>query len=359
MHGDGKPSVPRVEVPRGKPLPGEWLWTTRAGSEQDVVDEFTLGFGPDKAKVLGPALVRSRGAPTSREGGVDLTFARQGFRIVAEPAGTLDAMARGAARALAPQLAGDAPWTLSAWVPDADGSNPLGPVAEALEARTVALLDEDDAMRARRVPLAALPRSGALLAQLALAGPERAFAGLVRSEDALSLAPGGRARMRVGGERPSRAARKVEEALAWLGMAPGAGETCVDLGAAPGGWSWALLDRRAKVIAVDPAELRPDIARHRSMVHHKENAFQFVPEEPVDWLFCDMAWRPLEVAQLLAKWGRRRWTRLVVANLKLPMKTKAATVHDLVQVLAGGGWQQIRTRQLYHDRDEITLTAHL
>jgi 23S rRNA (cytidine2498-2'-O)-methyltransferase len=165
--------------------------------------------------------------------------------------------------------------------------------------------------------------------------------------------------MRVGGERPSRAARKVEEALAWLGVAPGPGEVCVDLGAAPGGWSWVLLERRAKVIAVDPAKLRPDIARHRSLVHHEASAFQYAPEEPVDWLFCDMAWKPLEVAQLLAKWGRRRWARILVANLKLPMKKKAATVDDLRQVIAGGGWQRIRTRQLYHDRDEITLTAHL
>jgi 23S rRNA (cytidine2498-2'-O)-methyltransferase len=181
--------------------------------------------------------------------------------------------------------------------------------------------------------------------------------GVVTIRDAVSRFPGGRARMRVDAERPSRAARKVEEALAWMGVAPGAGEVCVDLGAAPGGWSWALLDRRARVIAVDPAELRPDIARHRGLRHEKKSAFGYEPDEPVDWLFCDMAWRPLEAAQLLAKWGRRRWARMLVANLKLPMKKKAAMVEELRAIVHGGGWRRVRTRQLYHDRDEITLTA--
>jgi 23S rRNA (cytidine2498-2'-O)-methyltransferase len=347
-------------VPHGPPLGGEWLWTSRPGSEGDVAEEIALALGDGRARVLGPALVRSRGAPTAREGGIELTFARQGFEIAAELAsGDPGALAAGCAERLCSLLAPAASWSLAAWVPDTDQQNPLQPDAQALEERVLAALSRSAELAAKRVPVAMIPKSGATYAQIALLAPDRAIVGSVRSEDALTFAPGGRARMRLGSERPSRAARKVEEALAWLGVSPGPGETCVDLGAAPGGWSWVLLERRAKVIAVDPAELRPDIARHRSLVHRKASAFQFTPEEPVDWLFCDMAWRPLEVAQLLAKWGRRRWARLLVANLKLPMKTKARTVADLRSVIAGGGWQRIRARQLYHDRDEITVTAHL
>ncbi|MDQ3037307.1 MAG: 23S rRNA (cytidine(2498)-2'-O)-methyltransferase RlmM [Myxococcota bacterium] len=343
-------------IEAGKPLDGEWLWTTRPGSEQDVVDEITLALGADRARVLGPAVVRSRGAPTVKDGGIDLTFARQGFRIAGEARGDREALVRGCADAIERVAAGEHEWALAAWVPDTDALNPLAPQAQAIEE---AVADALEPKLPNRVAITALPSAGAIYAQIALVARDHAIAGTVKTELALGLAHGGRARMRVGGERPSRAARKVEEALAWLGVAPGAGEVCVDLGAAPGGWSWVLLDRRAKVIAIDPAELRPDIARNRNLVHHKESAFQYAPEEPADWLFCDMAWKPLEVAQLLAKWGRRRWARILVANLKLPMKKKAATVADLKQVIAGGGWQRIRARQLYHDRDEITLTAHL
>ena len=40
------------------------------------------------------------------------------------------------------------------------------------------------------------------------------------------------------------------------------------------------------------------------------------------------------------------------------MKRKAETVRELREIVAGGGWKRVRTRQLYHDRDEITLTAY-
>lgn len=347
-------SVPRVPIERGKPLTGPWLWTTRPFSEKDLADE--LALGSTRVSVLGPALVRSVGAPTFKEGGLDLTFARQGFKIDGEAKGERSKLTSECVQAIRSAVQGANAWALSAWVPDTDALNPLAPMALAIETDVIAALDREIP---HRVEPTSLPNAGAVYAQIALLGPEHAIVGSVPSDVALSLTPGGRARMRVGGERPSRAARKVEEALSWLGVAPGAGEVCVDLGAAPGGWSWALLDRRAKVIAVDPAELRADIARHRSLVHHKASAFQYAPLEPVDWLFCDMAWKPLEVAQLLAKWGRRRWARMLVANLKLPMKQKAETVMDLRSVIAGGGWRRIRTRQLYHDRDEITLTAYL
>lgn len=343
-------------------MEGEWLWTTRPGSERDLVDEITMLLGPERARVLGPALVRSQGAPTAQDGPIDLVFARQGFRIAGEIVAPAEERAAQCAAVLARLLGGDArPWALSGWVPDTEALNPLSAEATALEERVGAALAADPAIATRRVELRALPRTGGVLAQLALVGPDRVIVGAVDSERALTLAPGGRSRMRVRGDRPSRAARKIEEAFAWLGVAPGPGDVCVDLGAAPGGWTWALLERRAKVIAVDPAELRLDLdrVRARNLVHHPMSAFQFTPEEPVDWLFCDMAWRPLEVAQLLAKWARRRWARILVANLKLPMRKKAAMVEDLRQVLAGGGWQRIRARQLYHDRAEVTVTAFL
>jgi 23S rRNA (cytidine2498-2'-O)-methyltransferase len=70
-----------------------------------------------------------------------------------------------------------------------------------------------------------------------------------------------------------------------------------------------------------------------------------------------MVWRPIEVAQMLGRWARQRQTRMLVANFKLPMKRKAEQVEQIRASLAAAGFTKIRTRQLYHDRDEITLTA--
>ena len=60
---------------------------------------------------------------------------------------------------------------------------------------------------------------------------------------------------------PSRAYLKLWEALTLIGRHPKPGETCIDLGASPGGWSWALSKMGAHVISVDRAELAPEIAR--------------------------------------------------------------------------------------------------
>jgi 23S rRNA (cytidine2498-2'-O)-methyltransferase len=196
------------------------------------------------------------------------------------------------------------------------------------------------------------------LAQVAVLDTQRFAAGVMYGNRTPSLAKGGRTRVRVAADAPSRAARKLEEALAWIGVAPGPGELCADLGAAPGGWTYVLAERRARVIAVDPAKLRPDLLTRKGVRHVQESAFTFTPDEPVDWLFCDMAWRPLEAAALLAKWGRKRWARILVANIKLPMTRKAEILARVRTILEREGeWNHVRAKQLYHDRDEITLTA--
>ena len=134
---------------------------------------------------------------------------------------------------------------------------------------------------------------------------------------------------------------KLVEAFLWLDRAPDAGDVCVDLGAAPGGWTWVLLERRARVIAVDPAlprALAAGQARRRAPARATPSSTS--RDEPVDWLFCDMAWRPLESAALLAKWARRGWARLLIANIKLPMKKKAEILVRVREILTDGGWTQ-------------------
>ncbi len=342
---------PRVPIRAGRPLPGAWLWLTRAGAEGDLASELRLALGAAaKVREVGPGLLRSELAPTFEDGTLDATFARHGVRVRSEAAFDAHEVARRVAA-----LATDGPIAFDVIVPDSDEGNRLAPWSVELDEQVRELIES------RGIPLVARDRArehGARLIDVIALSREKVAIGELDAQLALTLHPQGRARMKVTGDRPSRAARKVEEALDWLGLGPGPGETCVDLGAAPGGWSWALLERRARVIAVDPAELRPDVARHPRMKHFKASAFQFAPEETVDWLFCDMAWRPREAAQMLAKWARRGWARTLVANLKLPMKTKADMVRELREILHGGGWKRVRTRQLYHDRDEITVTAH-
>jgi 23S rRNA (cytidine2498-2'-O)-methyltransferase len=346
--------------PRGGIQTGDWLLTTREGSEQDVIDELALGgVVAPPAHFLAPALVVATRWPKREKQLIPLTFARQALPVqLSVRHDDWDVMVARLGRMLTEKLAGVAHYALHVWVPDSAAANPLASSAEQLEARLAELL-ASQLPDAKRMDDAALRRLGSMpFAQVCLAEHGHAIAGVMYSNQALSLARGGRTRVRVTGELPSRAARKVEEGLAWLGVAPGPGEVCVDLGAAPGGWTFVLSEKRARVIAVDPAKLRPEIAARKNVEHVPQNAFHYEPKERVDWLFCDMAYRPLEVAALLARWGRRGWARMLVANVKLPMKKKAEILARVRHILEHEGeWKHVKTRQLYHDRDEITLTA--
>ena len=59
---------------------------------------------------------------------------------------------------------------------------------------------------------------------------------------------------------PSRAYLKLWEACTRIGAWPRPGERCIDLGAAPGGWTWALARLGARVMAVDKAPLEAAVA---------------------------------------------------------------------------------------------------
>src|SRR5690606_6510601 len=101
-------------------------------------------------------------------------------------------------------------YALHVWVPDSTQANPLASTAEQLEQRVEAELRER-LPKARRVDDGALRRLGSMpFAQVCVAESNHAVAGVLYSNQALSLAPGGRTRVRVTGELPSRAARKIE-----------------------------------------------------------------------------------------------------------------------------------------------------
>ena len=340
---------------------GQWLWTCRAGYEPELIEELTSHNAALQPIVVGPALVATRSVPGVDETMLQPAFARQSMPVQhlleARTSAALEAPTTTALRAIAPE----GPWALHVWVADSDATNPLARTADLLQ-RSIELRAAAVDLRwgDRRVPSGRhAANANGLLAQVCVVSPGRVAVGAGPAARALSVHPGGRARMRVDDRAPSRAARKLAEALEQLGHGPSAGERCVDLGAAPGGWSFVLLERGARVVAVDPGEMHSSLVRRSGLVHIRGSAFDYEPREPVDWLFCDMVWRPLEVVALLGRWARKRWTRLVVANVKLPMRGKIEFLARIRITLHEAGWRDVRMRQLYHDREEITLTAHV
>jgi 23S rRNA (cytidine2498-2'-O)-methyltransferase len=339
--------LPELVVgPSGPPRPGEWLFTTRPGAERDLMEELFYADDRSLPRLVAPSLVASMRKPG------EPAFARQGFKVhtvVVAPD-----LSRAVASALA-ATGGPQPWALDVWVPDSDDANRMAARAQSLAA--TARIEGPWADKRVKDARAALADNG-LYAQACLLGEGTTVAvGVIPARDAPSLAPGGRLRVHVSEAAPSRAAMKLAEAFIWLDRAPEPGDVCVDLGAAPGGWSYVLLERRAKVIAVDPAFMARSLQGKRGLDHIRADAFKFDPGDGVDWLFSDMAWRPLESAALLAKWARRGWARMLVANIKLPMKKKAEMLVRVREILTDAGWKSLRIRQLYHDREEVTIAA--
>ncbi len=122
---------------------------------------------------------------------------------------------------------------------------------------------------------------------------------------------------------PSRAYLKLWEALTRLGRWPAPGETCLDLGAAPGGWSWALAQLGARVVAVDKAPLDPEVAAMPGIAWRGESAFALDPatEPPVDWLFSDVICYPARLLALVRRWIAAGTARHLVCTIKFQGET--------------------------------------
>ncbi|HVY17889.1 MAG TPA: SAM-dependent methyltransferase [Rhodopila sp.] len=147
---------------------------------------------------------------------------------------------------------------------------------------------------------------------------------------------------------PSRAYLKLWEALARLGRWPAAGETCLDLGASPGGWTWVLAGLGTKVTAVDKAPLDPAVAAMPGVTQRLDSAFSLVPE-PVDWLCSDVIAYPERLLALVRRWVDAGAARHIVCTIKF----QGETDHESAEAFAAipGG----HVLHLWHNKHELTF----
>ena len=158
---------------------------------------------------------------------------------------------------------------------------------------------------------------------------------------------------------PNRAYLKLWEALVRLRRWPQPGERCLDLGASPGGWTWVLTRHHLRVTSVDNGPLRQHVLDTGLVEHLRADGFHWHPARPLDWMVCDMVEQPSKVAARMAQWFREGWCRHAVFNLKLPMKKRWQETRLCLDLFAAqaGKPLTVRARQLYHDREEITVFA--
>ncbi len=176
--------------------------------------------------------------------------------------------------------------------------------------------------------------------------------------------PMGVPRLRMPREAPSRSTLKLAEAFFTLlseqerTTTLRAGLRAVDLGAAPGGWTWQLAQRGLNVIAVDNGPMAASVMATGMVEHVRADGFSWRPSRPVEWMVCDMVEQPSRVAQLVAEWVASGRCRRSIFNLKLPMKKRLEAVEQCRAIIhkrvAGVGDYELRIKHLYHDREEVT-----
>lgn len=175
--------------------------------------------------------------------------------------------------------------------------------------------------------------------------------------------PMGIPRLKFPRGAPSRSTLKLEEALLLFipeqerFLAPGL--TAVDLGAAPGGWTWQLVKRHLRVFAVDNGDLQTELLDSGLVEHVRADAFRYRPPRPVDWMVCDVVEQPSRIASLVSRWVAEGWCGQTIFNLKLPMKKRYDEVKRCRQIIdktlaTAGLSYRLRFKQLYHDREEVT-----
>jgi 23S rRNA (cytidine2498-2'-O)-methyltransferase len=160
---------------------------------------------------------------------------------------------------------------------------------------------------------------------------------------------------------PNRAYLKLAEAFIRLGTRPVSGETCLDAGASPGGWTWMASrlgvsrpgeagSALPRIIACDRAPLAPSVAALPNVTFLRHDAFTLRPEDigALDWLFCDAACYPARLYEWIEKWLASGLCKNYVCTIKMQGSGDMNTAR-LFAAIPGG-----TVVHLYHNKHELT-----
>ncbi len=348
--------------------PRPWLFTCRHTHEPRLIEELNR-LGCDQATPVPsiPGLVRAGRLPGAVDevhlAAWDPVWALQVLpEVVALRAPSINGLAQAVAEVLATAIdAVDGPWLLHVLVPGMLKGQPKPVLRRRAVFVSISVSKRLTRTRRRawrrRQPHCERPT---LVAQLLLRDAENLWLSvsptrvLPTGGTWPSPLPAGLAEVADDPMAPSSAFRKLDEALACMGRRPQPGDSAVDLGASPGGWTRVLLRHGAEVLAVDRAPLAAHLMATSQLQWRRGDAFTFEPEAPVDWLVADVAAYPARVAELLEVWcGRRLATHLVV-QMKFTGPTDWDALDNALATAHRHGFAA-RARHFFNDKNEVTL----
>lgn len=158
---------------------------------------------------------------------------------------------------------------------------------------------------------------------------------------------------------PSRAYLKIAEALIWTNYEYRGEESVLELGSAPGGASYAMLERGFKVFGVDNALMDEDLLKNPNFKHIKE-PMQKVQDadvpRPCHLLVSDVNVLPsLILSQLKRFMSIRPGIHTVFYTLKIGDKISVKEVLKHIDTFKTFGFNEVRATQLPSNKSEIML----
>lgn len=205
---------------------------------------------------------------------------------------------------------------------------------------------------------------GEALVQVVLTSPTEGFISVADESTrnvwrrVISRFVGGEIEPAVDKQAPSRAFAKLVEVERRMNRPIRSGETCVDLGASPGSWTYTALERGARVTAIDRSPLRDDLMRNPRLEFLQTDAFRYAPSTPIDWLLSDIIAFPDRIRDLLADWLGARRCRFFCVTVKFRGRDDDAALEDVKRVLATSGYEYC-LRRLNANKNEATAYGYL
>ncbi len=151
---------------------------------------------------------------------------------------------------------------------------------------------------------------------------------------------------------PNRAYLKLWEALFLLEKYPESGDTVLDLGASPGGWTYVMHSLGASVTSIDKAPLEAKIAKLPRVQYLKQSAFAIEPsklEQHYDWVLSDVACYPDRAYSLIMKWIESGKAKQMIFTIKLQGKIDLATIKQFQSI------PNSRILNMFYNKHEVTF----
>jgi 23S rRNA (cytidine2498-2'-O)-methyltransferase len=344
--------------------PERHICVTRKGQESFILQELSPLAPSCQCTQLAPGVVELTGVDISFLSQIPLLFSRQMLTHAFSLEGSsIKTVAQAVVAALIERLAEPPPaWCLHIYDPAAVDTGEEYSRPRLIHQEVITILKQ----RRRSLAKALCPTwsSQTHLAQVVLAAPTLTFMSITPPEHQQAL----RANMSpyVAGyvdipddkAPPSRAFKKLREAIEVFHLSPKRGETCVDLGACPGGWTHVMVERGLRATAIDRSPLDDRLMRNRNVTFLKGDAFTWLPKEPVSWLICDVITTPDRTLGILDTWLSKRHCSFFCVTVKFKGTPDFENLLKIRQLLrTTTRWYD--GKQLTNNKNELTVVGEI